>query len=114
MIKKNSKLIPGVVKKLQDFIADKIIERGFEDETVHETLLLLVEEVGELVKAVRKMSGMNVSKHSKDFDPGQEMVDVINLIFAVGVKLDLDIEKEFIKKNIEIDKRIYKRIIKEK
>ena len=112
MNKKYPNLKPGSVKSLQKYVSDKIIERGFEDETVQESLLLLVEEVGELVKAARKATGMNVSKYSKEYDMGQEIADVINLIFAVGIKAGIDIEKEFIKKNNEVDKRFYKRMNK--
>lgn len=103
----------GTIKHLQDFCASKIKERGFKDESLHERLLLLVEEVGELVKACRKISGMNVDKNKEIlFNTGEEVVDVINLIFAVGIKLDLDIEKEFIEKNKVIDKRVYVRGMK--
>jgi hypothetical protein len=31
------------------------------------------------------------------------------MVFAVGIELGLDIEKEFIEKNEKIDKRIYAR-----
>ena len=53
-------LQPGTIKQLQEHVATKIKERGFEDETLHERLVLLMEEVGELAKACRKVSGMNV------------------------------------------------------
>lgn len=105
-----SQLTPGTIKTLQEHIAQKIKDRGFEDESLHERLLLLVEEVGELANACRKMSGMNVDVNRKiDNGVGEEVVDVINLVFAVGIKLGLDIENEFIAKNKKVDKRIYKR-----
>jgi len=95
---------------LQDYVADKIISRGFEDETLHERLLLLTEELGELVKACRKISGMNVDQGKEAVHKaGEEVADVINLVFAVGIKLGLDIEKEFIEKNKIVDQRFYKR-----
>ena len=100
----------GTIKHLQEYIAFKIKERNFEDETLHERLLLLTEELGELVNACRKISGMNVDKNRKITNQtGEELVDVINMVFAVGIELDVDIEKEFIEKNKEIDKRIYRR-----
>ena len=40
---------------------------------------------------------------------GEEVADVINMVFAVGIKLGLDIEKEFLAKEKEVDKRIYTR-----
>ena len=100
----------GTIKHLQEYSAEKIKERGFEDESLHERLLLLVEEVGELANAVRKISNMNVDQNREITNRvGEEVTDIINLIFAIGIKLNLDIEKEFIEKNTEVDKRVYKR-----
>jgi NTP pyrophosphatase (non-canonical NTP hydrolase) len=104
----------GTIKQLQKYIAQKIRERGFEDETLHERLLLLAEEVGELIHASRKLSGMNIDllreKISKSKEEvGEELVDVINMVFAVGTKLGIDIEKEFYKKEKIVNKRQYKR-----
>ena len=38
----------------QQFIAELVKERGFDEETVNEVFTLLVEEIGELAKAIRK------------------------------------------------------------
>lgn len=106
----NIELTPGSVAAVQEFVAAKIKERGFEDETVQETLLLLTEEVGELVRACRRVTGMNVdTAKAADSTVGAEVADVINLIFGVGVKLGLDIEQEFINKNNLVDQRRYGR-----
>ena len=104
------KLKKGTIKHLQEYTSFKVKERGFEDETLHERLLLLTEELGELVKACRHLTGMNVDVNKKIKDKaGEEVVDVFNMLFAVANKLGLDVEEEFTKKEIEIDKRIYKR-----
>ena len=114
MVKYNGKLKKGSIKKLQEYIAYKIKERGFEDETLHERTLLLVEEVGELVKEVRKISGMYVEKNKRNkYEIGGEVADVINLLFAVAIKLKVDVEKEFITKEEKNDKRVYKRSIRQ-
>lgn len=100
----------GIISELQEYVAEKIKERGFEDETLHERLLLLIEEVGELAKASRKRSGMYVEEGKDDkHQLGEEIADVINMIFAVGIELELDMEKEFLLKESENDKRSYKR-----
>jgi NTP pyrophosphatase (non-canonical NTP hydrolase) len=103
-LKKNS------IKNLQDYIDFKLKERNFDDETLHERLLLLTEEVGELINACRYVSGMNVdSKKKCQNEIGEEVADVINMAFAVGIGLGLDIEKEFLKKEGKNDKRVYKK-----
>ena len=100
----------GTIKNLQKYIASKITERGFEDESLRERLVLLMEEIGELAKACRKISGMNINKDTKTQDNvGGEVADVINFVFAVAIKLGIDMEKEFRAKEIIVDKRIYER-----
>lgn len=109
-MKNQLELKRGTVKHLQEYVAGKIQSRGFEDEPLHERLLLLVEEIGELANACRKISGMNVdSNRNIEANVGEEITDCINMIFAVGIELGLDIEKEYYKKEAEVDKRFYKR-----
>jgi len=98
------------LKHLQDYVAYKIKKRGFEDETLHESLLLLAEEVGELIHASRHLSGMNVDQKRKNTqDIGEEITDVINMIFCVAIKLGIDVEQEYYKKEKKVDARFYKR-----
>lgn len=100
----------GTLRHLQDYIHKKIKERGFDDETLHERLLLLSEEVGELIKSCRKMSGMHVDQDRETTKKaGEEITDVLNMLFSVGIKLGLDIEKEFRAKEDKVDKRRYGR-----
>lgn len=114
-MKRKMELRKGSIRHLQTYIHEKIKSRGFDDESLHERLLLLVEEIGELTKGCRKISGMNVDvKRNKKVDVGEEIADCINMIFAVGIELGFDIEKEFIKKEKIVDKRFYHRAKKKK
>jgi len=114
MENKDNKLKEGTIRHLQEYIEQKLKERKFDDETLHERLLLLTEEVGELINACRKLTGMNVDEAREiTNEAGEELTDVINMIFSVGIKLGLDMEKEFRKKEERIDKRRYKRTSKE-
>lgn len=100
----------GTIKHLQEYFTQKIKERGFEDESLHERLLLLTEELGELVHACRKVSGMNVDQNREITDKvGEEIADVLAMLLAVGIELNLDIEKEFIEKEKIVDQRTYAR-----
>ena len=104
------KLKKESISNLQEYVHQKIKERGFDDESLHERLLMLTEEMGELVKACRKVSGMYVDKEREiQHKLGEEVTDVINMVFAVGIKLGLDIEKEFLEKEAKIDQRNYER-----
>lgn len=114
MEKKNIQLKKGTISHLQEYIAEKLKERGFDDETLQERLLLLTEEVGELINACRKKSGMNVDQNREITNlTGEEIADIINMVFSVGIRLGLNIEKEFLLKEERVDKRNYKRSPKE-
>ncbi len=98
----------GTIKHLQEYVKSKAEERGFADETVEEKLILLVEEVGELMKAYRKIGGIKSKLDEKDVQIGHEIADVINMVFGVGIVLGIDIEKEYLDKNKIVDQRVYK------
>ena len=100
----------GTIRHFQEYIAEKIKQRGFENEELHERLILLTEELGELVKSCRKFNGMNIDQAIEvKENTGEEIADMINLIFAVGIKLGIDIETEFLEKEQILDLRTYKR-----
>lgn len=100
----------GTIRHLQEYINYKAKNRGFEDQTLNERLLTLVEEVGELVNACRKAAGRYIDQNREiTNEVGEEVADVINMVFWVGIKLGLDIEKEFLTKEERIDQRFYKR-----
>ena len=110
MEKETKKLKAGTIQNLQEYICEKIKDRGFEEESLRERLLMLAEEVGELIRACKKIDGRYVDqKREIVSEAGKELCDVINMTFAVGVKLGLDIEKEFLAKEAIIDKRKYER-----
>ena len=44
---------PKTLTELQQYYQQKAEERGFDDETAQDTLLLMIEELGELARAVR-------------------------------------------------------------
>jgi NTP pyrophosphatase (non-canonical NTP hydrolase) len=100
----------GTLRHLQEYVAGKIRERGFEDESLHERMILLTEEVGELARACRKLSGMNINtgKEIRE-NAGEEVADVINMALAVAIKLNLDVDTEFREKEKEVDTRVYER-----
>lgn len=103
-------LQPNTIKHIQEYVAAKIEERGFADENLHERLLLLAEEIGELIKACRKVNGMNEDQAKQNkYNIGEEVVDVINMALAVAIERGLDMEAEYRKKEAEIDRRTYER-----
>jgi len=101
---------PGTINHLQKYIEHKIDEQGFSDESLHERMLLLTEEVGELAKACRKLTGMYINQTDQnEANPGEEVADVLLILFAVAIKLELDVEQQLLDKIDKTDQRIYAR-----
>jgi NTP pyrophosphatase (non-canonical NTP hydrolase) len=85
-------------KTLQDYqdeVKKLVQERGFDKETVPEVFTLLVEEVGELAKAIRKNNGQKTGEHSKIHDVEEEAADVFWLLVDVCNRLEIDLAAAF-------------------
>ncbi len=64
------------LRKLQGYIWQMNIERGFSAEDPSKKLILLMEEVGELAKAVRMQAGMKFTDTTKQTELREELADV--------------------------------------
>ena len=96
------------LEQYQQLVKKLVKERGYDDETVSEVFLLLVEEVGELGKAIRKNTGMRVSSHSKEHAVADELADVQWLIIDLANRLDIGLDEAFEQKELANQKRKYK------
>lgn len=79
----------------QDLIRELVVIRGFDKETIPEVFTLLVEEVGELAKAIRKVNHQKIDPHSKDHSVEEELADVFWLILDICNRLDIDLAEAF-------------------
>lgn len=79
----------------QQLIRRLVVERGYDQETVPEVLMLLVEEVGELAKAIRKVNGQKTHADSKIHNVQEELADVLWLLVDLSNRLDVDLEAAF-------------------
>lgn len=96
------------LKGLQSYFAEKAKERGFDKETAQDTLLLMVEEVGELARAIRKQSGIKTDNKSDIYAIEEELADILALTLHLSNILKLDLEDSFWKKEEENKMRIWK------
>jgi NTP pyrophosphatase (non-canonical NTP hydrolase) len=97
--------------KLSDYqklISQLVIDRGFDNETVPEVFTLLVEEVGELAKAIRKANGQKVDPESKKHEVEEEAADVFWLLLDICNRLDIDLGKAFKNKEIKNQQRTWR------
>mgnify|MGYP001552237538 CR=1 FL=1 len=79
----------------QRLIKQLIVERGYNEETPPEVMLLLTEEVGELAKAIRKLNGQKTHQDSRVHDVAEELADCFWLLVDLSARLDIDLEKAF-------------------
>ena len=82
--------------EIQSYIKKVVEFRGFSNQSIQETMLLLLEETGELAKAVRKAA----TKMSVDTDKLQnydtvesEVADVFFVLAAICNQLDVNLLK---------------------
>jgi len=94
---------------IQQYINDMIEIRGFTDETPQDIMLLMIEEVGELAKAVRKTTHIKMDVNKKDeYDITGEITDVFNYLLALCRVLDIDLLEAFKEKEKRNCKRVWK------
>ncbi len=89
----------------QKLISKLVIERGYDQETVSEVFTLLVEEVGELAKAIRKTNGQKVHLDSKTHEVGEELADVFWLVIDLCNRLGINLADAFDAKEAKNQKR---------
>lgn len=78
--------------QLQDYIRRVVVARGFADETPRDILLLLLEEVGELAKALRKVGGLKIDvRDSRACAAAPELADVLIYLLDLANALSVDL-----------------------
>jgi len=95
------------VAVLQHYIHEMVVRRGFDKESPRDVLLLMVEEVGELAKAIRKYIGLKSDKERKDRYPALEgeLADVFIYLLDLSNLLQVSLFHAFHAKEQENEKR---------
>lgn len=91
----------------QNLIKQLVIERGFDKETVPEVFTLLVEEMGELAKAIRKHNGQKVDLSRRQHEVEEEAADVFWLLIDLCNRLDINLAEAFSAKEAKNAQRIW-------
>lgn len=96
------------LRKIQQYIKNVIDIRGFGNQPIQDTMLLLLEEVGELAKAIRKnATGMSIDKNKIcNYDTIEsEIADVFIVLSSICNKLNIDMYNSLVEKEMENIKR---------
>ena len=99
----------------QRYIHDLEAMHGWLDVDLVHNCFLMGEEVGELFKAIRKYNRYYEQGHTqpatsvedRKADVAEELVDVMNYVFALANRLGIDIEDAFRKKNAKNQTRTW-------
>ena len=95
------------IGELQDYVGEYSKARGFtKDPTVK--FLKLVEEMGELSKALGSTVGMKSDATRDVGNVEEELADVLLVLFGVAYTLDVDIAHDIQKKDTKNRKRKWK------
>lgn len=93
------------LKKLQSYIWQMNIEREFNTEDASKKLVMLMEEVGELAKAVRQTAGLKFTKTTKRTELTEELADVQIVLLGLASLLKVDMFDAIIEKEKKNRKR---------
>lgn len=101
----------NTLQEVQAYIKNVIRIRGFSEQEVEKTMLLLLEEVGELAKSIRKnATDMGVDKEKLyHYDTIEsEVADVFIVLVSVCNRLGIDLYQALKDKEKENSKRCWK------
>ncbi len=97
----------GTLSEYQVYIREILTKRGFIEQNVSTRFTLLVEEVGELAKSLRKINNEKISTDSKIINVQEEIADVFFVLLSIANKLDIDISCAFLKKEEKNNSRVW-------
>ena len=98
------------INEIQSYIKEVMQIRGFNKEKSSDKILLLVEEVGELAKAIRKNEnnlGIDKTNEYNYSSIESEIADVFIVLLSICDILNIDLLKAFLNKEEENSKRIW-------
>ena len=95
------------LQKLQAYVWQMNIERKFNTKDASKKLLMLIEEVGELAKAIRKTVGMKFTNTTKTTELEEELADVQIVLLGLASLLDIDMFDAVIEKERKNRKRTW-------
>jgi NTP pyrophosphatase (non-canonical NTP hydrolase) len=80
----------------QRYIRQVMTERGFDDETVSQKFMLLLEEAGEFAQAARKQANLAQATDTAVETLNDAAADVLAILLDICNHVDVDLEKAFI------------------
>jgi len=96
------------LNELQQYIWQMNIDRGFSTDNASKKMVMLVEEIGELAKAIRKITGLKFTDTTKRTELKEELADVQIVLLGLSSLLDVNMFEALIEKETKNAKRDWK------
>lgn len=93
------------MNEIQNYIKEVIKIRGFSEQKVQDKMLLLLEETGELAKAIRKTipeASVDYERIENYTDIEEEVADVFIVLVSICNRLNINLYDAIIKKEEKI------------
>jgi NTP pyrophosphatase (non-canonical NTP hydrolase) len=102
-------LLPGAsLRDIQDYVAKLEVERGFTKRGMGAQALKLVEEVGEICRAVDALEGQPQDPQGRVNDLGEEAADTLIMLMSVINRAGIDLEEAFRRKEERNETRVWR------
>jgi len=95
-------------KELQDYVWQANLDRGFNLEDPSKKLVMLMEEVGELAKSIRKKAGMKFTDTTRQTEVEEELADVQIVLLGLASMLKVDMRTAVAEKEAKNRTRTWK------
>ncbi len=80
----------------QQLIGIMCKQHGWDKNTTSDVFLLLTEEVGEVAKEIRRLSNFKGQNKTGDVEAlSHELADVLNYLFEIANRFDIDLEAAY-------------------
>lgn len=96
------------LRKLQEFIWQWNKDQGFNTTDPSKKFVMLMEEVGELAKATRKVAGLKFTDTTAQTNIREELADVQIVLLGLAGILNVDLFDAVVEKVDKNSKRVWK------
>lgn len=79
------------LRRIQAYVWQMNIDRGFSLEEPAKKMLMLTEEVGEVARAIRKVSGLKFDSSTSQSDLAEEIADVFIVLLGLAGITEVDV-----------------------
>jgi NTP pyrophosphatase (non-canonical NTP hydrolase) len=96
------------LRDIQEYVAKLEVERGFAKRSMSAQALKLVEEVGEVCRAVDALDGQPQDPQGRVNDLGEEAADTLIMLMSVVNRAGIDLEEAFRRKEERNHSRVWR------